>query len=1085
MKNHASSDRPYVHIIKASAGSGKTHRLTGEYLRLLFEDENNYRHILAVTFTNKATDEMKSRIVQELHALASGGKSDYLEELTETFTLTEDQVRRKAKTLLEKILHDYSAFSISTIDRFFQQTMRAFTREMGLSGGYSIEVDVTPTLMEAIDLMLSELDKPENKHLSEWLLMFMKDMVENGKSWKIETQVYELAKQLFNETYKSFSDEEHALISDKQSLEEYKKKLMTIVKSYENELKSLGEKGLVLMNRFGITYTDFKYKTYSGFLLFTKLADGTIEKPSSRVIAAVDNVDACIGSKETENAIRSVFSEGLNDILKRIVDLSKNDLFYSTAKSILRNFNTLGILSDIRNRLHALQQENNTLFLSDTTELLNDIISDSDTPFIYEKTGTRLTNYMIDEFQDTSRLQWNNFKPLIKESLASHNFNLIVGDVKQSIYRFRNSDWRLLEEQVPSDFRSDNVQQHVLDTNWRSDRYIVEFNNVFFKRAAFLLQQNYNAEMGAVSSAEIKDYASTKISDAYAHVYQLVPEKKQTSEGQVKISFVPTDNDNDWKADVLERLPREIELLQDQGFALKDIAIVVRWNSEAAEVAETLLNYKESHPDSPYRYDIISNEALIIDNAQSVKAAIALLRYFRNPKDDTTKMMAVYEFYRFHRNISPEEALALYRNEANGDFPEEIGAQLGYLASLPFYEMVETFFALSEGARFGKEQAYIQAFLDIVLKFSTNSSSDLDNFLDWWDEKGCKKTLFSSDDQDAIRLITIHKSKGLGFGAVIMPFTDWNIDLNPSHSDIIWCKPTVEPFSAISVLPLKYETTLDNTIFRNDYLEEKLYRYIDNLNLLYVAFTRAKNRLVAFAPYTHPPKNSIKSVADVLWRSISGAYPLPYSAQEDVMLQDFLCQTDAGYVFELGSSDKKKVTDEKPQATTSKTQPWKSIPFENRLKLRLNSVGFFSDDGSRDYGNLMHELISRVETLDDLNDAIDKKVLDGELQETDKQAVHEQLTQVLSMPGIAHWYSRNYSVLNEMQVLHPIFGFSRPDRVMIGENEVIVVDYKFGENEDPAYHRQVRYYVKNIEEMGFSNVSGYVFYVKLNKIQAV
>lgn len=1084
MQDRGSSERQFVHVIKASAGSGKTHRLTGEYLRLLFAGENNYKHILAVTFTNKATDEMKSRIVEELYKLSSGAESGYLNELIDEFSLTEVRVRQKARAILETILHDYSAFSITTIDRFFQQTMRAFTREMGLSGGYNIEVDETPILMETIDFMLAELDKPENKALSQWLLLFMQEQIEEGKSWKIDRQVQDLASELLNETYKSFSDEEHAKIRDKEFLLSYQKTLVQIVRTYEKECKNLGAMAVDLMDKFGLNYQDFKWGKGSGFLLFPKLASGIIDKPSNRLRNLIDNIELWYGNKSPkEPEITNAYHSGLNDVVKQTITFLDDNLFYNTALSILRNFYTLGILNDIKTRLHELQQENNTLFLSDTTELLNDIISDSDSPFIYEKTGTRLNNYMIDEFQDTSRMQWQNFLPLMRESLASNNFNLIVGDVKQSIYRFRNSDWRLLEEQVSEDFGTHNVQQHVLDTNWRSDTNIIQFNNAFFTQSAMHLQNSYNAGMESLPENDFIAYASTKITDAYEHVHQLVPESKQHTQGQVKITFLQDDkeNDIDWKADALARLPLEIESLQEQGFALKDIAIVVRWNNEAVLVAETLLQYKEQHPESKYRYDVISNEALVIGNAQSVKAAIALMRHIRNPKDETRKMMAVYEFYRFHKNASPDESLALYRETSNGDFPEEFRAQIAHISSLPFYEMVEAFFALSEHALNEKENAYVQAFLDIVLKFSANSSSNLNHFLDWWDEKGYKKTLFSPDGQDAIRLITIHKSKGLGFDAVIMPFVHWSLDHIPTHNDIIWCKPTEAPFNEMSVLPLKYGKALANTIFRDDYWKEKLYTYIDNLNLLYVAFTRTKNRLIAFAPTPKKPDN-ITCVSDILWKTVSESSPLTDTTKDLIPLNDYFTSDDEESVFELGEPMKREKLEQKPEKESFLSDKWQSIPFDDRLKLRLNSIGFFSDDGSRAYGTLMHDLISRVKTIDNLPDAVAQKVLDGELPESDKDAIFNELSQFLSMPEVANWYSDNYTILNETQLLHPIFGFSRPDRVMIGKDEVIVVDYKFGELEERKHERQVLNYVKAIEEMGFANVKGFVFYVKMGKV---
>lgn len=1057
MPNHVSSERNHLHVIKASAGSGKTHRLTGEYLRLLFSAPHRYRHILAVTFTNKATDEMKSRIVQELYRLASGDGTAYLRELMQENAMDERSVRAQAKEILENILHDYSSFSVSTIDRFFQQTMRAFTREMGLSGGYNIELDESSYLMETVDLMLSELGQPENKQLADWLLLFMQQNIEEGKSWKINRQVLDLAGQLTNETYKSFSSEEQATIHDKEFLLSFQRILRKIVHDFEVEVKAIGEKGVNLMNRFGLHFSDFSGGSRSPFSHFVKWAKGEMKSPTDTFIKLADNPEKWAtkaSPPDKRSAIDSAFSAGLNDAVKEAASHFENNIHYNSAQSILRNFYTLGILNDIKNRLRKLQQENNTLFLSDTTELLNQMIAGTDSPFIYEKTGTRIAHYMMDEFQDTSRMQWRNFKPLIGESIASGNFNLIVGDVKQSIFRFRNSDWRLLEKQVSDDFHADNIREHLLDTNWRSDSTIVQFNNAFFSQAPTILQQDFN---------DTTESVDTQITDAYRDASQHVPQPKTESGGQVRITFLKEEEaaGRSWKEKVLEQLPHEIEQLQDQGFALKDIAVVVRGNKDAAEVAERLLAYKKSHPESSYRFDIISNEALLIGSAQSVRTVIALMRHFRNPEDKTRRMIAAYEY---------DKAIQYSREGISIDFRDEVKKQLSTLSSLPFYDMVERLFALSADLLNQQEHAYIQAFLDIALKFSSRSNTDLGTFLDWWDEKGCKKALFSPEGQDAIRLITIHKSKGLGFGAVIMPFVDWNTDHNIRHTNIIWCKPDVAPFDQLSVVPLKYGPALADTIFRKDYLEEKKFNAIDNLNLLYVAFTRAKHRLILFAPQPKKPEK-IKSVADLLWRSV----------MEDSILADHVTEDESVCTFIYGLPAQHK-SEENQGVQAYKTSHWHSVPFDDRLKLRLNSIGFFSDEGRRDYGKMMHDIVSNIEILADIPQAVEQKISAGELGEEEKEKMICQLTEYLSLPVATDWYSGNYKVLNETQLLHPVSGFSRPDRVMIGPEGVIVVDYKFGDSEDNKYVRQVRYYMKQIREMGYQNVSGYIFYVKQAKI---
>lgn len=1068
MLNHVSSEDSTLHIIKASAGSGKTHRLTGEYLNLLFSKPNNHKHILAVTFTNKATDEMKSRIVDELFRLASGSKSDFLNGLIDKFGSDEKNIRTLSKTILENILHDYSSFSISTIDRFFQQTMRAFTREMGIAGGYNVEIDHSALLMETVDLMLSELDEPDNKALTEWLLRFMQDSIEEGKSWKIEREVLKLAGELFNETYKSLTDEEHAAIQDKNHLESYKQMLLRIVRSYESELKKVGERAVAIMSNNDLQPNDFRGSSTSQFFKFDIIANGKVPDLTKTFFSFADNIESWVTKKTPPEIIAKIensYTEGLNECVKQVINLYENNINYISSKTILQNFYALGILNDIKKRLQKLQQENNVLFISDTTELLNDIISGSDSPFIYEKTGTRITNYMIDEFQDTSRMQWDNFKPLIIESLASGNFNLIVGDVKQSIYRFRNSDWRLLEEQVDVDFPKEYIKKHVLDTNWRSDAKIVEFNNAYFKSAATILQNDYN---------EVANDENNQLVDAYGDLFQHIPDNKIGSGGHVKVTFLDKDKDDDWKEEALRRLPLEIESLQDQGFALKDIAVVVRSNKEAVEVAETLLTYSDTNPQSPYRYDIISNEALLIRSAQSVTTIISIMRYLSSPDDERLRMMAIYEFYRFQRKCTPGEALLAYREESHRDFPDDIKHKLKELAALPFYDMIEGLITMSADSLDDKENAYIQAFLDIALKFSVDRSADINAFIDWWDDKGKDKTLFSPDEQDAIRLITIHKSKGLGFGAVIMPFVNWKFE-HGSNNNIIWCKPSVAPFDELNVIPLKYTKKLVDTIFREDYLIEKKLTLIDNLNLLYVAFTRAKHRLIIFAPKPRKSRN-ISDASILLDKGINNS---PTLSGEN------LKEIDGISVLELGNPDKHDKKTETQVSSNYKSGKWHSQSFDNRLQLKFNSIGFFSDDGSRDYGKLMHDIVSNIQKLDDIPEAVSKKITEGEIKEQDKENIIIDIEGYLTKPEVVEWYSGNYTVLNEAVVIHPGSGISKPDRVMIGKNKVIVVDYKFGENEETKYRHQVKRYMKSITDMGYRNVEGFIYYVKLGKLETV
>ena len=635
-------------VYRASAGAGKTHKLTGEYLTLLFTGPGAFRRILAVTFTNKATDEMKTRIVDELYNLASGRKSDYVELLTSTYSLTEDQVRKQAAKILIDILHDYSAFNISTIDRFFQQTMRAFTREIGLQGGYGIEMDQELVLTTAIDNLLSDLERPESKDLLGWLLRFAEDKIENGGEWNLRKDIMALSREVFKESYKAFSEAVGRDIEDKKALDDYKNELYGIIRSVESAAKELGERGLAILNKYGLKVTDFKGGSRSPLTLLDRLVQGEMKEPSATFIGLADNLDGCFTktvSLGTRQIIGCAFEDGLNDCIKGIISLFNNLTAYNTAREIVRYYYTLGILTDVSRQIAAYREEKNVMLIADTTELLNKVIGGSDAPFIYEKTGTHVDHYMIDEFQDTSGMQWNNFRPLIEESLAHSRDNLIVGDVKQSIYRFRNSDWKLLDEQVQADFSPEVVHEETLKDNWRSCRNIVEFNNALFTTLPGVLQTVYNEALSVSSLSEEQRAAFfTKIMSAYDKSFQQVPPPFMQKDGHVRIEFLSGDDEKDWKEEALGRLPGVLEKLQDNGYVLKDIAILVRTNQEGAQVADTLLAYKEEHPSDRYNYDIISDEALFVSGSTAVRFMVSLLRYLKNPEDRTNGQIALYSY---------------------------------------------------------------------------------------------------------------------------------------------------------------------------------------------------------------------------------------------------------------------------------------------------------------------------------------------------------------------------------------------------------------------------------------------------------
>lgn len=1067
-------DEINLHVYKASAGSGKTHRLTAEYLCLLFSSPYAYRHILAVTFTNKATDEMKSRIIDELANLATGRKSDYIQLLSDEYGYNEQQVRKEAKDTLVRILHDYSAFSVSTIDKFFQQTMRAFTREIGLGGGYNVELDTDKVLGDAIESMLSDLERTDNKQLLDWLIRFSEEKIENGETWNIRSDIQSLSNEIFKESFKAYSNQVQADISDKGLMADYKDMLFAIIQTFERTSQQIGEKALNIMLRYNLTAEDFKGGSRSPFSTFLKWANGSTDEPTKTFRLLADDISVWYTSKapaEIKNNIENAYPE-LNECVCNIIAHYDNSRTYQTAYEINRYFFTLGILGDVDKKIREYASENNIMLISDTTELLNRIIEGNDSPFIYEKVGQRINNYMIDEFQDTSGMQWENFLPLVRDSLSAGNKNFIVGDVKQSIYRWRNSDWKLLDEQLDIDFNNEGINHETLDTNWRSSRNVIDFNNAVFSLGSTLLQEAYNNVLPEGGDERLLPF-SRRIERAYNELFQQIPDSHKENEGHVKLEFVDTDEHN-WTEYVLEQLPHQIEELQEKGYSLKDIAILVRTKKEGADVANRLLEYKSLHNESKYRYDIISDEALYVNNAKSIKLIIALLKYLRNPLDTSLKALAVYEYFKYSNQLTPEDALQKYFS-ANDDLPEAVMNELVRIRELPLYEMTEEIFELFHNAMEDNEQIYMQSFLDMVLDFTVRNSSDLDAFLNWWDETGVKKTIFTPDGQDAIRIMTIHKSKGLGFNVVLLPFCNWEIDHR--LTTILWCRPQSEPFNRLHLVPVKYSQKLKNTIFDYEYFDERLHAFIDNINVLYVAFTRAKNELIAFAP--RPKKTDITNISSLLW-ACANSMPLEGSL---INLADHLDEETS--VLELGGNyiPVKKVEHSPVEEIGVEALP--SVSYDRRIKLLLKNKYFFTDTGQRDYGTLMHEIVSQVRTIGDLEDAVDRYYISGDITEDKKANLIGLLQEYLSNETVGRWYSGEYRVLNEVQILQPNGTFVRPDRVMINKEEVIVIDYKFGEKEDAKYNRQVKYYSDQIRKMGYTNVKGYICYITLGKVVEV
>jgi ATP-dependent exoDNAse (exonuclease V) beta subunit len=1083
-----------LNIYRASAGSGKTYTLTGEFLHLVFNDPLSYKNILAVTFTNKATDEMKSRILKEIHVISSGKKSPYEKQLCEQNKLNSHELRKRANEILNRLLHDYSRFSVTTIDSFFQKVVRSFTREIGLQMGYNIELDQGRVLSDVVDLLLQDVDN--DKQLRNWLSSFAESKIRDGKTWNFKQDILTLGGEVFKEDFQNFSNQLVEKLSDKKFLSSYRKILNEIKEEFEQFFALKGEEAIRIMENHSLHIADFSYGKAGVAGYLAALGKGGKFEPGARARTAIDTPKKWVASKagkETKIAVENAISSGLNEILKSVVGYyDEQSMLYNSTEKTLGYIYTLGILTDLSKKIREFSENENIFLLSDASRLLRNIIGSNESPFIYEKIGNVYKYFMIDEFQDTSSMQWDNFRPLVGNSLAEDQHSLVVGDVKQSIYRWRNGDWKLLANQLDTDFKEFGVKGLSLNYNWRSSRNVINFNNAIFALGAQILQNNYNASIPSEITDRMED-EKQKIVDAYKDVFQHLPQKKGDKPGYVQALFLEKENESDWTEQVLENLPIKIEDLQNRGYKARDIAILVRNGKEGGLVADTLMAYRASEKARQnVNYDVISNDSLYLKNSSVVNFLMHLLDYLVYPdnKINIGFLKQEYSLYvKENTDISCDELYAIdEENLFKFVFPQEFQENVDELKRQPLYDLTEKLIKMFGLNQNTEDYPFLEAFQDLVLGFTKSDSPDLNSFVQYWDERKDKEVISVSDEQDAIRIMTIHKSKGLEFKAVILPFANWDLD-NTRHTNILWCQPKVEGFDILDVLPVRYSSTLRDTIYYQEYFEEKLQSYIDNLNLLYVAQTRAEEVFVSYSPITK--NKNLKTVADLLLFAFRSAkeFSTDFYANTIISLTDNWNEEEK--YFELGELP--PPVQEIKQSLKEKSIEYPASLLDDRLKLRSHSADYFDFSGAESVesfspvsrGNILHQLFQLIEYAEDVNKAVEQLKFEGKLDEKQANEVEQFAKNLLSEPKVSEWFSKEWEVVNERDILKGNGEVFRPDRVIRKGKNAIVIDYKFGKKKLKSHEKQVEVYKKLVQSLGFDEVEGYVLYGKLSEIIAV
>ncbi len=1077
-------------IYKASAGSGKTFRLAIEYIKRLIANPKSYRHILAVTFTNKATEEMKMRILSQLYGISHGLKDSdvYLhvmlpelqqQNAEQPFTngkVTEKLVRERAAEALKLLLHHYNFFRVETIDRFFQTVLRNLARELDLTPNLRIELNDKEIEHEAVDRWIDSLQ--ENDRELVWILDYVRSSMDEEKAWNIIGQIKTFGETLISDEYKEHADEFMEKFGNNENdfYTEYSTLLRSLIQKGTKTVNSQGQAMWDEIERHGYDETVF-YQGAKGVGTFIR---NMATKPVTE-LAMNSYVKRCLDQDDTDASkwlkknspahLQEFCREKLRPMfLKAMESFPVLQIQARSASLTLKHLSKLRLLRAIKEEIDFSNREQDRFLLSDTQTLLAKMIEDSDSPFIFEKIGALLQSIMIDEFQDTSRIQWRNFKVLLNDCMAKGHENLILGDVKQSIYRWRSGDWRLLnniKEEFAPGMREETEVKH-LQTNRRSATRVIDFNNAFFTTATEDVCKSVE------ENCQEDDVRSLR--HGYEDVEQEYPEGKEAS-GYVEVKVL---DKTDYESETLQYVADTVISLIERGAQQRDIAILVRTNGHIPDIVNHCMEQFRAHP-SPIinSLKLVSNEAFLLNASPAALIIIDAIRLLLLPQDEITRARLSLYYQRYVLESTAEQNEMLTEKVLPQRYTEEFET----LASMPLYQLCEELYSIFSLEKLECQSAFVCYFLDCVTEFLQKSMGDLQSFIDYWDETMHKKKV-ENDADNGIRILTIHKSKGLEYTHIIIPFCDWKLEL----SSLLWCKPQTAPFNMLKVIPIySSEKQMGNTIYEPYYWEEHLQNEVDNLNLLYVAFTRA-----------------VESLYVSTLSKQSGAYrgKLIETTINNLSKRGIGIYNDG--VFSYGEPWEGHGETVQKETQNVFMQPF--TPMTINIKTSTRHPVFLESNRSKDFiltdeqeteqlrsqyiqmGNILHSLFAQIRTADDIPAALLRLEMEGLLygQDITAEALRQHIEAALTNKQIAEWFSGRWQIYNECAILSydkesGKYLEQRPDRVMTDGERTIVVDFKLHSFKE-SYITQVRQYMALLKKMGHRNVSGFLWLVMPNKI---
>lgn len=1104
-------------VYKASAGSGKTFQLALEYISLALSNESPYTfsHILAVTFTNKATAEMKERILAQLYNLAHGQKDQtfYLEIQKLLPHLDRQEIEHRAAETLKAIVHDYDHFRVETIDSFFQSLLTNLAHELNLSRTFRVNLDAEEVISRAVDHLLTSLRTSQNTNVTRLILDYMEEQIDDNKGWDISRGLKSFAEgNLFNEKYLTHENQLNQELNNPKKISEFKNSLYNTRKKISEPLRERAMQLLEKLSPATSSVDPQNLKSYKGLKDFalSVLADNYSDEVKTTIDKASSDWKALLKKDLQKDPDYQVLAQNISADLEFIVNNRHSAApFMTTSDLILDKLTPLLLLNTIGREVSNLNRETGSFLLAKTADLFNKMVEKEDASFVFERSGITFNHIMIDEFQDTSGSQWENFKTLLIENLSQGDECMLVGDIKQSIYRWRGGNWRILGNIENEMKNQGKVEVKNLTKNYRSQREVIHFNNSLFEFIADYFNKENNQTLDtkdkrekdddAKQANEIFPYIDSDKENTISHIYQDVTQsvKDSADKGYVRVDMISKDATDE---DVLEDLCKQIIFLHEEKHIPYDkMGILVRRNSETVKIIQYISEHYLQLP-------ITSDEAFKLSASPSVMLLVNTLKVLSSDKDSVAAELT--------RQLT-ETIYQISSQEPHGTI-EELTDQKEKLIHMPLFELcywLIDFYQLplTESHSAG-QSAYLYSFIDQVRAFVDENSSDIHKFIEYWDESLHKKAI-AVDIKDSIYVMTIHKSKGLEYHTILIPFCDWVLDKDFAN-DIIWCDTTrlTDEFNKISLVPVATYSSkkVKASAFKGPYEYEHLEQYIDGINELYVALTRAEHNLLIWSKESKF-KNQINSILKAYLKTIPTS---TYNKEEETSTESenediHTFGTPSEYVVKESKTNNNPLEmsnatqqDLYLSATSAQTEFRQSNKAQDYIMSLHDSQ---SDDTSEeqeeqsqtqknqryyiDRGKLLHQLFSMIRTSDDIENAITRLVQEGVIQDNEEQSKLKKFIQKrISNPKVAHWFDGSWNLFTECNILmrgkdNKVIQY-RPDRVMKKDDTTIVIDYKFG-NFDSSYIDQVQRYMNALKQMGYPNIQGYLWFVYKDTIEEV